>query len=1100
MPELSMKQSFVQAALAVIAHITPNRDDEGRLIVPFREAAFLASRKLFAAHWWDKLTFPERKLVATVAAIAPPELADPRVFADTARLMFGALDPDRPGDGCFTLVGDDPARADAVYVRLGGDPLAHAQQTVRRFLRPSARAKARAFATPGQWSVDAYTRDKGRITGKAVLAAPAGWNGVDEDSYPQVLTRPYRSEPIAPRIGELLELAGTIDDRLAKEGREPYLHDTLNALFEHLQTVDADGRVDVFVLMSGKTRILNAPTGTGKSVLVRVMAAWFAVHGYRLAVVVPDVKTTLKLSGEIQQDLDHLHTAKKLPESARCTPLMSPHGRWEQLAKRVGAIDKHTPGAWEPRDARDIDELAYGCALRSATEPSDALIPGEEPCNRLGGSGRKARACFFIPVCGRWRPLYEACEAAVTVTNHPNLVSGRTGIGVRLGERDIAGMSIRELLIRTCDAIVIDEIDAFQKNAVGTSTNDTVLASRRPGNSLLQRLDRDVQYLSSADQKSVQKPISHLRDLCEALLLALIHEEITLGIEHDQSLSDIERTQAYNGWHTPNGRDRALLTLLRPDVALVDDDGDPTEIPQPVLEWLDALHPYQDELAPTYDLGPFWSQFRKLLSELLDDLEEDRLGAFKLQLHNALTDHIDDPHDRARATNLLITRTFLREITRVLPVLRSKLQRLRGHNLTSITQFLHQTNSQGVAAVLPTPAVGRSLSGYRVDGMQEAQTSAELKLQSITGDPHTYTAHLGGLVSLLTARVERPVMGLSATAYFPQAVREHVHTEVAWWMTDAHAQAIYTRAQGVTYGVQHTRRGEEIQIAGLHASHKPAALEELAQQLYDHELGIKAVLDTLAQDAESRDRSRAILVVNGYDQCASLARGLTRNPNLTHRVCVAVRNTNPADQSPNLPSPERARRLTPEQFEDFPDYGEILIAPLAVIARGLNIVNKKDGRSAVESIFLCVRPVLSINDLAWMHASINASGFRALTADSGDEPQAAVEAAEQAARHKLAMILCSSPQFSKMAKILQDEVVAGMLVDLIQLAGRARRGGTGMNLVLVDYAFQNATWRADLATVINRIYTSWTDEEKARMRVYYGDVLEMFLTYAGITA
>ncbi|ASU59857.1 hypothetical protein CGQ36_20835 [Nocardiopsis dassonvillei] len=1095
---MPVKESFVQAALAAIAHINPDRDDDGRLRVPFREAAFLASRKLFAAHWWDKLPFAERQLVASIAAIAPSELADPRVFADTARLMFGALDPDKAGDGCFALAGDDPARADAVYVRLGGDPLAHARQTVRRFLRPSARPKARAFATPGQWSIDAYDKNKGRITGKAVLAAPAGWSGVDENAYPQVSTRPYQPEPIAPRIGELLELAELIDGRLVEEGRKPYLHRTLDALFEHLQTVDADGRVDVFALISGRTRVLNAPTGTGKSVLVRVMAAWFAEHGLRLAVVVPDIKTTMKLSGEIQQDLDRLHAVGRLPESARCTPLMSPRGRWDQLAKRVSAIDEDMPGVWDSRDSRDVNELAYGCALRSATEPAEALVAGDEPCNRLGGSGRKARACCFIPVCGRWRPLYEAHEAAVTVTNHPNFVSGKTGIGVRLGERPIAGMSVRELLIRTCDAMIIDEFDAFQKNAVGTSTSDTVLASRRAWTSLLQRLDHDVQYLSSTDQKSVQKPISHLRDLCEALLLTLIHKEITLSPQHDRGLSEIERTQNHDGWHTANGFNRPLLALLCPEIALVDDDGDPVEIPQSALDWLDALHPYQDDDTSAHDLDALGARIRQLLSELLTGLDEDRIGAFRLHLRSALVDRIQDPHDRATAADLLIARTFLREITRVLPVLRTKLQRLRGHNLTSITQFLQQTNSSGVAAVLPAPAVGQSLAGYRVDGMEEAHTSAELKLQSITGDPHTYTAHLGGLVSLLTARVERPVMGLSATAYFPQAVREHVHAEIAWWMTDAHAQAVYARAQGVAYGGQHARQGQPIQIAGQHASHKPAALEELAHRLYDHESGVKAVLEDLVNNVESRDRARAILVVNGYDQCAHLARGLTRNPNLAHRVCVAVRNTNPVDQSPDLPSPERAKRLPPEQFENFHHYGEILIAPLAVIARGLNIVHD-NGRSAVESIFLCVRPVLSINDLVWMHASVNASGFRAL-AEGGDDPQRAIQAAELAARHKLATILRSSPQFSKMSKILQDEVVAGMLVDLIQLAGRARRGGTGMNLILVDYAFQNATWRADLATVISRIYTGWTDEEKARMHAYYGDVLEMFLTYAGITA
>jgi hypothetical protein len=190
------------------------------------------------------------------------------------------------------------------------------------------------------------------------------------------------------------------------------------------------------------------------------------------------------------------------------------------------------------------------------------------------------------------------------------------------------------------------------------------------------------------------------------------------------------------------------------------------------------------------------------------------------------------------------------------------------------------------------------------------------------------------------------------------------------------------------------------------------------------------------------------------------------------------------------------RRITTEQFEDFPDYGDILIAPLSVIARGLNIV--VGTRSAVESIYLCVRPVLSIDDPSWMYGSVNAAGINALPPDGSSDSAAALATASTEAWEQLGRILRSAPQFSTMLGTLQEQVVAGMLVNLIQLAGRARRGGTNMGLHLVDYAFQDETWSSDLVTVIKRIHSRWTPEVRQRMNDLYGEALGAFLSYAGI--
>ncbi|MBR7833278.1 hypothetical protein KDL01_08375 [Actinospica durhamensis] len=241
-----------------------------------------------------------------------------------------------------------------------------------------------------------------------------------------------------------------------------------------------------------------------------------------------------------------------------------------------------------------------------------------------------------------------------------------------------------------------------------------------------------------------------------------------------------------------------------------------------------------------------------------------------------------------------------------------------------------------------------------------------------------------------------------------------------------------------------------------------------------------------------------LVVANSYEQCAHLATGIARAGRFDGGLCLAVRAGDKHAGNPDLPRQSIATRLTFEEFEDFPHYGKILVVPLPLIARGLNIV--VGTRSAVRSVYLCVRPLARIDDPAEMYGSINAAGMRALARDSDTDPCTALAAAADAAWDRLELMLRTAPQFTAMHKPLQEEVVAGMIVDLIQLAGRARRGGTEAVLHMVDYAFHEDTWSADLETVLRRIHSQWTPEVRARMNDLYGEALGAFLSYAGIEA
>jgi hypothetical protein len=129
---------------------------------------------------------------------------------------------------------------------------------------------------------------------------------------------------------------------------------------------------------------------------------------------------------------------------------------------------------------------------------------------------------------------------------------------------------------------------------------------------------------------------------------------------------------------------------------------------------------------------------------------------------------------------------------------------------------------------------------------------------------------------------------------------------------------------------------------------------------------------------------------------------------------------------------------------------------------------------------------------------VNAAGMWALPPGGSADPAAALAGATAAAWDRLALLLRTAPQFSSMHRSLQEELVAGMIVNLIQLAGRARRGGTEAVLHLVDYAFHDDMWSSDLGTILGRIHAKWPPDVRAQMNNLYGGALEAFLRYAGI--
>jgi hypothetical protein len=530
--------------------------------------------------------------------------------------------------------------------------------------------------------------------------------------------------------------------------------------------------------------------------------------------------------------------------------------------------------------------------------------------------------------------------------------------------------------------------------------------------------------------------------------------------------------------------------LLFPDAGITNEQ----EVPPEMFRTLNALwpvHPGVDESSPGDEpaivLPEHLLHIRDILAKLLAPRGEDLLTQVKIELDDALRPAVDNAHERSEAIELLLVRAWLHELDNALASLRNKTAQLRSLGLQSARKLAERLEARVAASILPYGMLGGAIVGYRVTGLDDADKNAELTAQCITGDPHTYTAQLGGVVALALAGVERPVMGLSATAYFPQAVREHIHAQVKWWMTDAAPDSIRARRHMIKDAIT----DQAIKISGIPQAHKRRALITLGERLYDTQ--IHTELTRIA--GNDPDRAHAAVVVNSYEHCRYIATGIHGAGLYSGGLCVAA----PADayRRENLPPlPPGVVELTPDEFETFPSRGKILVVPMARIARGLNIVIGT--KSAITPVYLCTRPLALLTDPPEMYASINAAGLGALPASLSADPIAALQAARQAAWERLGVIMRSAPGFVATGADLQEEIVAGMLVDMIQLAGRARRGGTDMTLHLVDYAFHEDSWQSDLANILRRMYDKWHPAERRQMNAIYREALAAFMAYAGI--
>lgn len=1015
----------VRLALALAErHLSGTSTVQG---VPLRAAAALCSGELSSWTAWEKDELDEgsQSQIATLLRYRPRRLASTEEFLSAAAMLDM---PEYVVDGASESASPRHGRVVPDVIEDLVPLLAKASSAVRR-------APARKVFEPGPREV---WIDSQRYA-LEVPAVPA-----DADPIPTCEPAPAA----ASLTVSLVDLRATAE-ALVSAGRGSHLG-RVNDVVETL--VDAEGdSVASITITAGTPLVASAPTGSGKSVLLRVLASHLAMRERTVTLVVPDTASVVALVREIEGDLAALRS------DAVVAGLVSPQGAMEHFRRRATDPD------CDPDELRWVGERwAYACSLGGAIDGPQAWQVGAEPCQR----------CPLQSRCAKFAEQRRAVPANILVVNHHNFVAGRLRLPVEVDGEVVEGMPVSELVMRRSDLLCVDEVDHFQEVVGELAASTLKLTQGQEVHHSLRRLHDEAgpviaESLSPAARRRFHTAWTHLTFLITSYVAGCVGELAPFDPKGRRL-----RRLVLPGRHDP------VLALRMAGRA---DTEDVTPEDLALLYGLDA-----DSLEGVpADLFTAGSQVRSLVK---NDDGVDRLTAVQASLLEVLEERIPNLRRRSNTVDLLIHRAYLHAIASAIQRLSMVLGELRDVGIASVGDIENGLGRLVAWQLAPWGLLGQMRMAFSVPAPPEAEGDDDLTVRAVAGDPHEYVAELGRSLALTQCGARRPVLAVSATAYLPGAATTHVHRPVGLAIPDDPDAPVDIALRHVI-----DSSGAPVRVSGLRAGNRDDALAELGVGLWRQH--IDAHLEALKISSHRAERARVLVVANSYQQLNDLAEGMVAAGCPRSRLLIATPDSSVAAP---IAVPTGTPTVAMSRFRmgvrDHPD-SDVLFAPLSRVSRGLNLVIA-DGRAAISSIWLSIRPVPLVDEPARLLAHAGAHARHAVP--PGEDFATTLARRRSEADRHLRSVLNSRPEFSCLPIQVRLDLTATVVVELIQLLGRARRGGTDAELNLVDGAFLGTqTGRSGWPSLIAGLRDRWErDGSLPLLRRLYGGTLDAVLAIA----
>lgn len=473
---------------------------------------------------------------------------------------------------------------------------------------------------------------------------------------------------------------------------------------------------------------------------------------------------------------------------------------------------------------------------------------------------------------------------------------------------------------------------------------------------------------------------------------------------------------------------------------------------------------------------------------------------------------------------------------------------------------------RGLENILPLPALGKQFAIYRapIAGDHAVSDANRNRLsqfiflnigRSLLTNFHRLRTDIDGLRG-------PNVLALSGTSYLPDSSRFHVQIEPQGVLsTHEETRSAIRDSYFAFMSFNETPKTK----SGRPKADKPIAVSGRQKKNQQLTILIEAmleahrqkggtfghVLDQLDQHAKDdptrwTDRSRLLLFTNSYAQAKAVASALQRGwPEMREKIFYLSRGREGQDyeaQSDNTQpdsvvgsgsgmKSDNIRRIDIEQFAG--TGGKILVAPMASVGRGFNILNNQIPRKAAfGAVFFLIRPMWQPHDQLAMAQELNRYTLQWAT-ESDDVPDAIRDAdglyggaialrdtsrvlwqKMQARKSYMALsyptddphILTATDPELNIAPL--HDLAASTAGQIIQAAGRLLRGGVPFHAYFIDAAWAPLTAESGgtqpeyaqtslLQAMIDRLGV-YADEDKAIGHALYQELADKFATIVGM--
>ena len=769
---------------------------------------------------------------------------------------------------------------------------------------------------------------------------------------------------------------------------------------------------------SGSFYRVNAPTGTGKSVVMLIMAIDAARRGHKVVIAVP---TLVELANTVQALKQSVAaTAKGLTVA----PLHSATRIHERAEMHFAQHSVDHP-------------YDYACLLNAYSGDLKAIEPGTEPCfnvqvstikNDESESSKRLKHCPFLFQCGQTRMLSQAIEANIVVINHHALLSGTTRIPLSDADQFPGPRSLIEILLRTSPVFLVDEIDALLKTAIDSSVIELQLGNLGDNSPLLRLFNNVVSRpkISGIDRSSFFR-VNWALTYC------------TLSVSQLMNLQQ----ERYFEWPIkettwPEANDSFIMSALG--------------IERETLE-----HLFSNNVG---SLPPYLESLSRNLANWRTNDGEHRLETLATELGHLITSLSADgqlpvplkEHERIRLKASLILRGTLFIIETHLRNLQVELPAFVNAEIPFAYEVRRSITGPEPLSPSPNGPLQRAVFGFKRKDSSEDEST--LNVVAMRGDPHGTLLSLPDVSALGYAGVKRLFIGFSATAYFPGASSFDLKALDLIDVPDAKGQVTFKDVNLTTV------------ISGAPYFERKYRVTKLAKEIWPW---VQTRLESLSQDPVTQDRARLLLVTNSDSDAEALAMTLANMPGGPGQSVGWVRGRRSEYKPSSLSS---QHTLIYDDLAEFTTGKHrdktVLVSALGPMARGHNIVNA-DGLSAIGGVVICVRPLPSSdspnNNLA--HICYETAN----TVLPRVSPGEVMMLERNLSNDLLQRIRTSPPAFTQQPHNIRHYTIMNILVSLTQLIGRGRRGGTPVTCYFADAAFLagRTTWPQMLADSVTRL-------------------------------